>query len=190
MARPSPSIFGQIHSSRRSRRSFLKQTLFGSLALAGARFIPSSIIDSAGIVPSGKLLFFSPQEYYVFQSVAARIIGSPGNERDPFNGIPVAMRADQFLASSDPEAQSQYHQLLTVFNAPLFAFLFDFRFSSFVHMTPEDQDSYLDDWMRSGLAFRRTGFQALKRVSLSMYYTDARSWPDIGFDGQFLPEGS
>jgi hypothetical protein len=36
------------------------------------------------------------------------------------------------------------------------------------------------------MGFRRTGFQALKRVSLSMFYTGSRSWTEIGYEGMFL----
>ena len=70
-----------------------------------------------------------------------------------------------------------------------FAFLFDFRFSSFLDMNAADQDSYLEDWMTSSLEFRRTGYQALKRTCLSMFYTDTRSFADIGYHGMFLPGG-
>jgi len=102
--------------------------------------------------------------------------------------IDVAGRADVFLSTADPEIRDQIHQLLTVFNAPFFTFLFDFRFSSFLNMSPQDKDSYLEDWMKSILGLRRTGFQALKRLCMSMYYTDSRSWKEIGYEGMFLPE--
>lgn len=36
------------------------------------------------------------------------------------------------------------------------------------------------------MGFRRTGFQALKRVSLSMFYAGSRSWTEIGYEGMFL----
>ena len=66
--------------------------------------------------------------------------------------------------------------------------LLDFRMSSFLNMTLAVKDSYLHDWMTSSLGFRRTGFQALKRVSMSMFYTDSRTWKEIGYDGMFMPE--
>jgi hypothetical protein len=100
----------------------------------------------------------------------------------------VASRADQFLAGADPEVQDQLHQLFTVFNAAFFTFLFDFRLTSFLNMSASDKDSYVRDWMTSSLGFRRTAFQALKRVCLSMFYTDNRSWKEIGYEGMFMPE--
>jgi hypothetical protein len=56
-------------------------------------------------------------------------------------------------------------------------------------MDSAGQDSYLEGWMTSSLGFRRTGFQALKRLSMSMHYTDAHSWEEIGFHGMELPGG-
>jgi len=172
-----------------SRRKFLKETLSGVVFLSAARLIPESLLLASGQdqVP-GDLLFFSLKEYLIFEAAAERIVGSaaPGQVRT--KDVAVATRADQFLAGADPEVQEQIHQLLSVFNAPLFTFLFDFRTSSFLNMSLMDRDSYLEDWMTSSLGFRRTGFQALKRIAMSMFYTDDRTWREIGFDGMFMPE--
>ncbi len=172
-----------------SRRKFLKETLSGVVFLSAAKLIPADFLFAAerDQVP-GDLQFFSPKEFLIFEAVAERIIGpaTPGQVRS--KDVGVAARADQFLAGADPEVQDQFHQLLSVFNAPLFTFLFDFRTSSFLNMSLADKDSYLEDWMTSNLGFRRTGFQALKRVSMSMFYTDNRTWKEIGFDGMFMPE--
>jgi hypothetical protein len=167
-----------------TRRRFLKQTAIGTTALSAAHLIPFS--DMSAQVPSDivrQLRFFSPHEYLIMQAVSDRIVGASSNGEPSAADIGVALRADVFLSTADPEIQDQFHQLLTVFNAPIFTFLFDFRFSSFVNMKSEDQDSYLEDWMTSIIGFRRTGFQALKRTSLSMFYTEPRSWKEIGFDG-------
>lgn len=123
----------------------------------------------------------------IMRAVAARIVGAAEVTSTGENVIDTALRADEFLSLADTEIQEQFHQLLTVFNGPVFAFLFDFRFSSFLDMNPEDQESYLEDWMTSPLTFRRQAFVALKRLSLSMYYTDRRSWEDIRYSGLFLP---
>lgn len=137
--------------------------------------------------PTHLLKFFSSKEFLIMQAVADRIVGAPTKDNPTAREIDVVLRADQFLTDADPEVRDQFHQLLTIFNSGFFAFLFDFRFTSFIGMSPEDQDSYLEDWMTSSLPFRRTAFQALKRTSLSMFYTDSRSWNEIGFDGMFLP---
>ena len=172
-----------------SRGKFLKETLSGAALLAIARCIPNGTLLASGRVgiPS-TLSFFSLQEYLIFEAVAERIIGPPPPGGPTSGDIGVAARADTFLSGADPEVQEQIHQLLTVFNAPFFTFLFDFRFSSFINMSDQDRDSYLLDWMTSMIGFRRTGFQALKRISLSMFYTENRAWTEIGYEGMFLPE--
>jgi hypothetical protein len=171
-----------------SRRRFLKETLFGVIALAAAKIIP---LDSAHAEIASEiqqqLKFFSPLEFLIMKKTAARIVGTSSSGNVGTDEVNVALRADTFLAGADPEIQEQFHQLLTVFNGALFAFLFDFRFSSFVDMSSADQDSYLQSWMTSALSFRRTAFQALKRISLSLFYTDSRSWSEIHYDGMFLP---
>ncbi len=167
-----------------SRRRFLKQTFFGAVALSAGALIPAS--TAAVEVPEEikrRLRFFSPHEYAVMTDVAARIIGRPSE-----GGVDVALRADGYLAGADSEIQEQMHQLFGLFDSVFIAFLFDFRFSSFLNMSSQDQSSYIADWMNSRLGFRRTVFQALKRTSLSMYYTDPLSWGEIGYRGMFLPE--
>ena len=176
-------------SRQQSRRKFLKQTAFGIVALSTARFVPSAIPTFR--LPAGvesQLRFFSPKEFMIVQAVAERMIGKLDDKTPDAAHADVALRADRFLSEADPEIQGQFHQLLTVFNAPIFTFLFDFRFSSFINMTPDDQDTYLEDWMTSVLGFRRTGFQALKRTTLSMFYTEPQSWKEIGFDGMGVPQ--
>jgi hypothetical protein len=172
-----------------SRRKFLKETLSGVVFLSAAKLIPPSLLlaSEQDQVP-GNLLFFSPKEYLIFAAVAEQIIGPATPGQVQTKDVGVALRADQYLAGADPEVQGQIHQLLSVFNAPLFTFLFDLRMSSFLNMSMADKDSYLEDWMTSSLGFRRTGFQALKRISMSMFYTDSRTWKEIGYDGMFMPE--
>lgn len=137
-----------------------------------------------------QLTFFSQHEYLLITAIAHQIVGESRRGDSPADTIDIALRADRYLANADPEVQEQFHLLLTVFNSPLFAFLFDFRFSSFLAMDPHSQGTFLEDWMTSRLAFRRTGFQALKRTCLSMFYTDSRSWDEISYHGMFLPAES
>ena len=171
-----------------SRRRFLKETLFGVIALSAAKFLSfeSAHAEVASEIQQ-QLKFFSPLEFLIMKTAAGRIVGGSSGGNAGTDDVNVALRADAFLTDADPEIQGQFHQLLTVFNGALFAFLFDFRFSSFVEMSPVDQDSYLQSWMTSALSFRRSAFQALKRVSLSFFYTDSRSWNEIHYDGMFLP---
>jgi len=165
-----------------SRRTFLKESLLGVAVLSAAKVHPRLLLsDGVPAEVATQLHYFSGHEYMIVRAIAGCMVGRvPAETEDP---IDAALRADQFLSTADEEVQDQIHQLLTAFNGPFFTFLFDFRFSSFLRMKPQDQDSYLEDWMTSTLAFRRKGFQALKRLTLSMYYTDRRSWATIGYHG-------
>jgi hypothetical protein len=169
------------------RRRFLRETLFGTAALGAAPLLPS--LAMRGEVPqeiARRLEFFSEGEYLVVSAVAERLIGNVPGESSPEDRIDAALRADQFLSGEDPEIQDQIHLLLSVFNSAITAILFDFKFSRFLTMNAADQGSYLEGWMTSSIGFRRTGFQALKRLCMSIYYTDARSWEAIGYQGMLL----
>ena len=168
------------------RRRFLRQTAFGAAALIAARFLPSGrAAAQEGSAPPAALKFFSQDEYSVFSAAAARCTGHPAASGG--GGIDTALRADAFLSTEDPEIQDQIHLLLTIFNSVFAAILLSFTFSRFVDMDGAAQDRYIEGWMTSTFAFRRTAFQALKRLSMSMYYTDERSWDEIGYHGITAP---
>jgi len=173
------------------RRRFLRRTFFGAAALFVAHTLPSRLIH-AQIPPEAarQLQFFSNREYLVVSAAAARLTGHIPGEPGSGQTVDAALRADTFLGTEDPEIQEQIHLLLTIFNSPITAFIFSFKFSGFLSMDPAGQDNYLEGWMTSSLGFRRTGFQALKRLSMSMHYTDERSWEEIGFHGMELPGGA
>ena len=170
------------------RRAFLKQTGFGLAALTVGGCLPgeSESIEDLPDGIAGRLKFASPTEFFVLRAAAEQLIDLP-NEGGPMPSNEVAVRMDNYLAGADPEVQDQFHQLLTVFNSGIVAFLFDLRTSSFLSMSPGDRSSYLRDWMESPIGFRRTAFTALKRVAMSTYYSHQLSWTSIGFDGDHTP---
>jgi hypothetical protein len=167
-----------------SRRRFLKKSLSGMIVLTAAGLLPRRV---SAFEPGPDLRFFSRHEYRLVNALAQRIVGL---RRDPAEhpSIDVARRADIFLTNEDPEFQRQVHLLLALFGSPLLALLFNVQYASFLEMEGEQQDEYLEGWMTSSLAFRRTSFVALKRLCLSMYYADSHSWGEIHYEGMFLPE--
>ena len=60
------------------------------------------------------------------------------------------------------------------------------RIRSFSTLSPDTQTEVIRGWATSRLAFRRTGFVAIKRVAMSVYYAQEASWPAIGFPGPWL----
>jgi hypothetical protein len=159
-----------------TRRVFLKETLFGTVLLAAAR--PARLLAAAsGEIPA--LTFFTEEEHAIVAAAAQRLVGAMVEPGSP--PIDVPLRADRFLAAEEPEVQEQLHLLLAIFNSQFAALVFSLKFSSFLEMSPQAQDDYLEGWMTSRLAFRRTGFQGLKRLCMSMYYTHPASFDAIGY---------
>ncbi|MFQ5799897.1 MAG: hypothetical protein ACE5H0_14560 [Bacteroidota bacterium] len=172
-----------------SRRTFLRQTAFGVAALWSSALLPISCSQYKDVPQEilRRLTFLSGHEYLVVKAVAGRLIRKVLRTDPDAHEIEIALRVDKFLAAAHPELQRQFHQLLVVFNSPIFAFLFELRFSSFLDMDPPVQDAYLRSWMTSGIQFRRTAFQALKRLCVGLFYLDDRTWESIGYRGPLVP---
>ncbi len=62
-------------------------------------------------------------------------------------------------------------------------------FKFFTRMSEAEQDRYLANWAHSRLAFKRMGFQVLKRSVLGAYYGSQEVWPRIGYGGPWLNRG-
>lgn len=159
-----------------TRRAFLKETLLGTMFLAAAR--PLRVLATAMEEPPPPG-FFSEEERAIITAAAQRLIGTAVEPDAPL--IDVSSRADRFLAEEEPGVQEQMHLLLAIFNSQFAALVFSLKFSSFLDMNPQARDEYLEGWMTSRLGFRRTGFQALKRLCMSMYYTHPASYAGIGY---------
>jgi hypothetical protein len=167
------------------RRFFIKKTLLGAGALTFGSLLPlgcSRTTPSTGV--TGMTEFFDDDEAYILLLIARRIITLDAADDGVVHDIIV--RLDRYFTESYPEDQREFRRLLTVFNNPVFVFLFSGYFKSFDRMGDAQKDVYLREWMTSSWGFRRTAFQALKRLMMSMYYTHDKSWESIGFDGPLL----
>lgn len=178
-----------------TRRGFLKKTLGGAALLAAAGAVPLALRKTQLREPRGPLRFFSPEEYSVFAAVADRVLArgpadlppelSPQQRPAPPSAtdLDVAGRADAFLAPIDETSAKELKQLLALFDNALFSVLTGGPARPFTRMTPEEQDAHLMRWATSRLAVRRTGFQALKRLAASMYYSSPLSYASVGYPG-------
>lgn len=171
-----------------ARRRFLKQTSFGIAALTVGGCLPGGSAEANDLPPgvAEQLRFGSPTEFLILQAAAEQLIDLPPTD-GPMSSADLALRMDLYLAGADQEVQEQFHQLLSVFNSGIAAFVFDLRLSSFLGMSSDDRASYLQDWMESPIGFRRTAFTALKRVAASSYYSHPSSWPAVGYDADHTP---
>ena len=88
------------------------------------------------------------------------------------------------MSELGPGAATDFRRLLSLFEwSPV---LFEARLGRFSTLSPDTQTEVIRGWATSRLGFRRTGFVAIKRVAMSVYYAQEASWPAIGFPGPWL----
>ncbi len=167
-----------------SRRKFLKQTTFGLLALSAARvYAALPWKESSLLTVATERKFLTANQFRILTAISARMI--PGGNGFPSAGeLHVAHRVDEFLSTMDRPVADQIAMLLEVFElSPIF---FDFKWGRFTSLSAGEQDAVMNSWSTSRLEFRRTGFLALKRLCMAVYYTQDPTWKNIGYDGPFL----
>ncbi|MBZ5536620.1 MAG: gluconate 2-dehydrogenase subunit 3 family protein [Acidobacteriia bacterium] len=161
----------------------MKKTTLGLVALSFARVAFSNSLRANG-VSSAKagLWFLTPKQIRVLEAICDRMV--PAGEGVPGAAdLKVAAHLDVYLSTMDRGIAEQVAQLLDVFEwSPL---VFDFKPARFTSLTPAQRDEVLRAWATSRFEFRRTGFQALRRLSMAGYYGQEGSWKTIGYDGPY-----
>jgi hypothetical protein len=170
-----------------TRRSLIKKGLFGGaiLAVGGAGFLASRGTRRVDLPPEG-LLVLNADEYAVIHAIAGRLV--PAKAGFPsVDEVRVAFNADRVLSRADAGAVKELRQLINLLENGLTNLLFGGRPRAFTQLSPEAQDQVLQEWQNSGLTIRRTGFQALRAITLASYYGSPMTWKAVGYPGP--PEG-
>lgn len=178
------------------RRSFFKKTLGGTALLIAAGAVPLALRRTKlREIPAGKeLKFFSPAEYAIFAALADRILAiAPGDALaaapEKLRAAPtaaqvdVAGKADAFLAPLPPADAKQLKQLIGLFDNALVGLLFGGAPTPFTQQSAEQQETTLRAWATSRLAVRRTGFQAIKRLCVAIYFGSPETFPSASYPG-------
>lgn len=165
-----------------SRRKFLRSTVLGVVAMSVARVLPAFPLTRAASSTTAPT-FLTSTRFRTLQAVCARIIPE-GDDMPGASEVNVAGRLDQYLSKVDPPVAEQIGLLLDIveFSPPVF----DLKWGRFTSFKESEQDEILASWENSRLDFRRTGFLALKRLSLSAYYGQEETWKAIGYDGPIV----
>lgn len=167
-----------------SRRSFLRYTAVttGLLAMSRLRLAPALAGQSA---PPTGLHVLTPRQADVLTAIVERITFTGSDTMPAARNTQAIVTIDQALLQLDPAVQSQVGWLLTMFQwgPPLF----QLKLRTFTALTPEAQDSYLQDWATSRSSTRRLAFRALKNLSMLGYYSQDATWKGIHYDGPWLP---
>ena len=180
-----------------TRRGFLKKTLGGAALLAAAGALPLALRKTQLRAARQPLRFFTLAEYSVFAAVAERVVArGPWQVPPELAGalrsrppapapteVDVAGKADAFLAPLDAASAKELKQLLALFDNALFSVLTGGPPRPFTRMSPVQQDEHLERWATSRMAVRRTGFQALKRLSAAVYYGAPETYASVGYPG-------
>ncbi len=145
----------------------------GFLALRAGKRVP---------LPAGGLKVFSEREYGVLDALARRFIGTlPG--WPSVDEVGVAQAVDRIAQRAEPSVQAELKQLLGLFDNALAGFLFGGRTEPFTALDAAAQDRVLEEWRDSGVALRRTGYNALRTLVLAGYYQSPLTWKPIGYPG-------
>lgn len=90
---------------------------------------------------------------------------------------------DDLLAGMDPEEVKQLGIGLALLDAGALP-RYGRRFS---RLGPADRVAYLTGWRGSRLHFRRNLYRVVRTLVTNLYYSDARSWPALGYAGPRVP---
>lgn len=164
-------------AKRVPRRSLLKKGLFGGLILllgggTGLALFPSK----QGPPPPASLLALSPARFQVLAAVAARVAPAGAD------AVAVAQGVDRLLSYAPIEVREDFEKLLGLFENALPGLLLDGRALPFTRLSPASQDAVLESWSRSSLTLRRSGYQALRKLCLAVYWVEEPAWKAIGYD--------
>ena len=167
-----------LHASF-GRREFLRRG-GGGLMLAMGAMLPGCG-GAAERREDGQV--FSDSERRTLHALCERLL--PGGGPAPSAAtVGVAAKIERLLSELGGGAASDFSRLLSLFEwSPV---LFEARAGRLSRLSTEIQDEVIQGWATSRLGFRRTGFVAIKRVAMSVYYSEEASWPAIGFPGPWL----
>jgi hypothetical protein len=133
--------------------------------------------------PGRKLLFFTPAEYSIWAAVADRVLAGGSVPSPTPEQVDVTGKVDAFLAPLPENDRKDLKQLLALFDNALFSFVTGGPPRPFTQMDAAEQDQHLRSWQNSRLAIRRTGFQAMKRLSCAIYFGSPDTYASVGYPG-------
>lgn len=165
------------------RRDFLGLLGSGGAlgTLARLRAVPAPPVAAAGEA------YFSTREREILAAVVERMVDTGDPAAPAVRETGTLETIDRLVGSLDAEVSKPLRPLLLLleWSPPVF----DFRFSRFTALGPEEQDAHLDGWRRSRLGFRRRAFYALRNLAFLGYWTQEETWPLIGYAGPLLRGG-
>jgi len=147
---------------------------------------PLALLSRSGRTPraSGRaLLALSPYEYEIFSAVAAQLVPGDAPTWPTAEALDVAGKLDALIARLHPRATKDLRRLLHVFESALTGLVSIGSPQTFTKSSPDEQVRRLDAWRHSRVALFRSGYQAMKRLSVAIYYSSPETYPYVGYPG-------
>jgi len=188
-ATPTPTPSPAATLALFSRRNLLLGGIGSAvvLGLGGAGLALQS--TRRGASPGEELRVLTLDEHAIVAAVAARVCPQPGPDVPGADAIGVGLLADRLLECAQPEAVADVKTVLALFESGLTGAIFFERTRPFTHLEGAEQDRVLLAWRGSSVTIRRTVYRALSALATSLYFSDARVWPGLGYPGPPSPSG-
>ncbi len=158
---------------------FIKRGLFGGLLLGiGGTGALALYPSDLKFKPKRALRSFDEHTFGVLAAIASRTVTAPG--ADP---VEIAHRVDETISLGVPEGRADLGKLLLLFENAAVGFLFDRRTKPFTVLDEKAQDRVLEAWRDSKLVLRRSGYLALKKLTLAAHYASPDTWASVNYPG-------
>src|SRR5947209_1999869 len=126
--------------------------------------------------------WLSPEEFHILEVACDTLLPSleppPGSSvalaayyRRRASDLNVAQLLAETLTFENAEAQTQFHQLMSLMASPVSSLLLAGSAKRFVDLSQEQREKYLFSMANSPMAALRRGFQTLKRLSGFIYFS-------------------
>lgn len=168
---------------RFSRRFLLRSTAVGAAAMALGGLCGSWRRRATRLPPSPTHALDADQAA-ILTAVAETLL-PPAPGFPTVQEVRLVERIDAKLATVPAEDLEDVRSLLTAFEygAPVLGP----AAGRFTALSDAARERYLAGWERSRLAFKRTGFHALKYLVLLYYYDSPRAWRKLRYTGPQIP---
>ena len=164
------------------RRGFLKLSATAALAVSTASALTMSGCSRADheLIGDYRPLALTPREFAILGAYCARMV--PAKAGTPTAAeTAIARRIDKELTFHDGSTLvDDVRNALFLIEHLTFASGYLRRFT---RLAATAQDAYLTAMARSDLSFKRDPVNGLRFIALFFYYTDERTWPQIGYAG-------
>ena len=173
---------GRVTLAGMKRRTFGKVAGGGLLALLGAGGFLFARRTRMVPLPAEPLQYFTPAEFSIFTALAETIIQVPEGQ-PTVHDLGIAKIADGVMAANPVDAQKDFKRVLGLLDNALAGFLLTGATAPFSQLTVEGRERVLRIWQNHRVGVLRSGFVACKRIVVSCYYADDRTWRGVGYAG-------